>query len=717
VVLRHRPHPAALGQVARDRPPRAPAVVAAQQVRLEVAGLVTVHRDEDRVPLQPGGLHLVDEEVVGHARQLVGLLPRLPAILRHLHVPIVRARVDQPLDQRRLAEGGDGREHRHRAVVPQRVGAPGPAHDRLLEAEDVAGEVGADLRPRVAPVVAAPHVLRPVVEARVRVRRDDDGRVPVEAQRGLVGAGPRADVDGLLALAVVAQQVPFLPLEVDDVGVGGVHGHRVAVGAVRDDPVGVADAVVVQRARGPGLGAVVLRPAVDEVEGLRIVQGDLVELRDGEVLEEAPGLAAVPGFVDAPVAAVEDVAGVAGDECHRVVVAVLVLLADRPPRAPAVIGHAHVGIHLVDPVEGVRIREDLLIVVRPGAAADVAVALLPALAAVGRAVEPALVGRGLDGGVHDRGVHGRDGQADLPLVAGGQADGELAPGLAGVGGLVDAGVGAAAHERGDGAPALVGGRVDHVGVRRVELGARHAGVLVDLERDLPRRAAILRLVEASLATRRPERPFGRRVDHVGVPRVHEDPGDVLRLPEAGVRPGLAAVQALVDTVAGADVTAADVLPGPHPDRLVIARVDRQAADRVGRLLVEDGRPGRAAVLRLPHAARPDGDVPDVAVLWMDGDVADPPRHDRRPDVAEGQAGERGLVDQRLGSARLALRPGTLRRARWGGRGLRLRLLGGNGQGQGEQCGSKGKGASFHGLLLQEIPEGRGYHGLSLQAAS
>ena len=42
------------------------------------------------------------------------------------------------------------------------------------------------------------------------------------------------------------------------------------------------------RARGASLRRVVLRPAKDVVERLRVIKRDLVVLRDGQVLYEAP---------------------------------------------------------------------------------------------------------------------------------------------------------------------------------------------------------------------------------------------------------------------------------------------------------------------------------------------------------------------------------------------------------------------------------------------
>ena len=644
----------------------------------------------------------VDEEVVGHARQLLDLPPRRAAILRHLDHPIVRARVDQPLDQRRLAEGGDCREHRHRAVVPQRVGAPGAPHDRLRQAEDAAREVRADRLPRIAAVVAAPDVLGCVVDARVRVRADDDGRVPVEAERGIGRAGLRADVDRLVALAVVAEEVAFLPLEVDRVRVGGVDRDRVAVGAVGDRPVEVRDAVPVERARRPHLAAVVLRAAVHVVERQRIVEGQLVELRDGQVLEEAPRLAAVVRFVHAAVAAVEDVVSVARHERHRVVVAVLVLLGHAHERLAAVVRHHQARVHLVDAVERVRVGEDLLVVVRAGAAADERTALLETLALVRRAVEPALVGRGLDRRVDDTRVDRGDGEADLPDVALRQADLELSPRLARVLALVDGRFGAAAHERSHGAPALIRGGIQDVRVRRVHLGRRHARVLRDLERDHPRLPAVSGLVEAALAARRPQRPLRGGIHDERVARIDQDAGDVLRVLEPHVRPRLAAVQALVDAVAVAHVAPAHVFAGAHPHGLGIGRVQRDAPNRVRALRIEDRRPCRAGVLRLPHASRPDRHVPRGAPLRVNDDVADAARHDGRPDVAELEAGEEVGGDERRRRGGLRRRLGGLRGppGRLGHRAWRER--------QGRRSGFRRRAFSWHppGVGANHIPARR-----------
>ncbi len=345
------------------------------------------------------------------------------------------------------------------------------------------------------------------------------------------------------------------------------------------------------------------------------------------------------------------IVGVALDEGHGVVVAVLGVLVDPAPGLAAVVRGPEARVHLVDAVEDGRVGEDLLVVVRPGAAADIVAALLPALAAVRRAVEALLLRPGLDRSVNDARIHGRDRQPDLADVALGEAHGELAPGLAAVLALVDPRLGAAAHERGDAPAPLVGRCVDRVGVGGVELGRGHARVLGDREDERPGLAAVGRPIKAALAARGPERALGRDEDDVRVARVDQYPPDVLGLGEAHVRPGLAAVRAPIDAVAEADVTPADVLARAHPDVLGIGRVEGEAADRVRGLRVEDGRPGRAGVLRLPDAARAHGHVPGGPLQGMDGDVADPSRHDGRADVAEGEPREELRVEARSGRGR------------------------------------------------------------------
>ena len=128
---------------------------------------------------------------------------------------------------------------------------------------------------------------------------------------------------------------------------------------------------------------------------------------------------------------------------------------------------------------------------------------------------------------------------------------------------------------------------------------------------LPGLAAVGGLVEAAVAAGAPQRSLGGDVDDVRVARIDDDLADVLGVLQADVLPADAAVARAVDAVAVADAALGVVLAGAHPHGERVVGVEGQAADRVGALVVEDRRPGDAGVGRLPHAAGGRGDVPGV----------------------------------------------------------------------------------------------------------
>ena len=214
---------AALRQVAGDRGPGAAAVGALQQVGLEVAPLVVVEGGEHGVGVGARGDQVAD---VGRAPARRGSsrcarqVP--PPSSRDLDQAVVGAGVEQPLDERRLVERDERAVERGRGVLGHRVDAPHAAHHRQLVAVDVAGEVRRHRLPGVAAVVAAEQALGAEVEAGRRVRREEQRRRPVPAQRRLARLRLRLDVEDLAAPAVVADQAAVLRLRVDDVRVGRV---------------------------------------------------------------------------------------------------------------------------------------------------------------------------------------------------------------------------------------------------------------------------------------------------------------------------------------------------------------------------------------------------------------------------------------------------------------------------------------------------------------
>jgi hypothetical protein len=135
--------------------------------------------------------------------------------------------------------------------------------------------------------------------------------------------------------------------------------------------------------------------------------------------------------------------------------------------------------------------------------------------------------------------------------------------------------------------------------------------------------------------------------------------------EPQLLPVLTTVEAAVDAVAVADVPAADVFPRTDPDRLGTVGIDRHATDGVGHLLVEDRRPGRTGVGRLPHTAAADGNVPAALIFRVHRDVGDPAGHQGGAESAKLEPFERlGLqtrIIRRFGTVALLLRPDPKRK--------------------------------------------------------
>jgi len=328
---------------------------------------------------------------------------------------------------------------------------------------------------------------------------------------------------------------------------------------------------------------------------------------------------------------------VIGVDPERMVVHVLGRVADPSPVRAPVLGDHHPGVQAVDSIRILRIGDDLVVVLR--ARGHVVVHLLPGGAGVGAAEEPA----GLLGGLDDRvdGVRplGRDRQPDATHVGLGQTALQLLPGVAAVGALVDAGARAAVDQRPDVTPPLVGRRVQDGGVAGVHDHVHDAGVLVDLQDQLPGLASVVGPVEPAVAPGTPEGAHGGHVDDIPVGRMYQDLADVHRLLQADVLPVLAAVSGAVDSVAVGDAALAVVLARADPDDVGIGRIDGDAADGIAALVVEDRLPRDARVVGLPDIPRADRDVPVVGIARVDGDVADASRHQCRADAAEFQAGK------------------------------------------------------------------------------
>ena len=471
----------------------------------------------------------------------------------------------------------------------------------------------------------------------MRVRRDDERRVPIPAERRAVLVFLRLNADALAGTLVDACHHAVLERGVDRVRILGVDARHEAVAVLGHEPVLVQDAVLGTGPRRSAERIVVLQSAVDVIERRRVVGVDVVVLRERQVREEGPGRGAIKRAVEAAVVADQQVAGVVRIDPDDVVVDVHVPLAKRPQRLTAIVGDLEDHVGNVDAIDVNRVGEDVAVIHCTGVVVS---APLPGDAVVGRAIDAALAIGRLDVGVKDVGVHRRDSQADAPELLVGQSGGDLFPGLAAIGAAMDRAVGTAVDQRVETALPLVGRRDQHVGVARIEHDIGDAGVLGNLQHLRPRLAAVGRLVQPALAAGRPQRPLRGDVDGVAVPRVDDDPADVLGGLQPGIGPRTAAVFALVDAVAVGDRALRIALASADPDDVRPLWIERHPADRERSLCVEDRLPRGAAVDGLPHAAGGGPDVDDCLVRRIDSDRHHAARRDRGADRARFQTGER-----------------------------------------------------------------------------
>ena len=152
------------------------------------------------------------------------------------------------------------------------------------------------------------------------------------------------------------------------------------------------------------------------------------------------------------------------------------------------------------------------------------------------------------------------------------------------------------------AAALISGGIDRVGIVGVDRNIGEAGVLAYVQDLLPGLASVRRLVEAAIATGRPERTFRGDEDGVAVLRTDRDSTDVLRVLQANVGPALPSVFGFVDSIAVIDAALRVVLSGPSPDDRWIMWVEFHVPNRERAFILKNRIPGESIVVRLPDSA-------------------------------------------------------------------------------------------------------------------
>src|SRR5581483_8141692 len=487
----------------------------------------------------------------------------------------------------------------------------------------VAGEVGTDGGPAHAVVGGFEEHFGTVIDDAGIVGRERDRSGPLKAVDEIGGAvthgiqRPRGDLLRLAGRLVETGDESVVGAGIDDVGIAGIGNDEAAFAAADVKPIALGDGAVVAAA-GDGDGGVVLLRAVDVVEEL-IFGGDGIEMRGGLVVLGRPGFAAVGGDGGAAVIAFDHAGGIFGIDPEAVAIAMG--RANRLEGLAGIGGAVHASVEDVHRVGVLGIREDVREI--PGALREAVVVgqLVPGVAAVVRAVQAA--GFGFDESI-DAARAARSGRdSDAAVRTFGKAVAfEFFPGCAAVRGLIERASRTAAVEPPGCAHRLPHGGVENVRVGGIERDIDGAGLVVHIDDLLPGLAAVGGAEEAAFGVRAPGVAEGRDEDDVGIARVHDDAGDVARVVEADVRPGLTGVHGFIHPVAEGDVAANAGFAGADVDDVGIGRRHGNAADGRDRLLIEERNPGDAGVGGFPDAAGDRAEIIRVGIAGNAGDRED-----------------------------------------------------------------------------------------------
>ena len=168
-------------------------------------------------------------------------------------------------------------------------------------------------------------------------------------------------------------------------------------------------------------------------------------------------------------------------------------------------------------------------------------------------------------------------------------------------------------------------------VRRIDDQVGCACVFVELKHVGPGPPAVRGLEDTPLDVRTKKVPDRSNPYGVRVGRVHEHASDRLRLTQANVLKRLPAVGRFVHTHAVRRALPVVGLTGADIDDVWARRRDRECADGVRLVFVEDWLERRAVVRGLPQPSGGKADVEDASVRRMDSDIVDSPSLTDRSD--------------------------------------------------------------------------------------
>src|SRR5262249_44333487 len=152
--------------------------------------------------------------------------------------------------------------------------------------------------PILAAIVRTEQLVPREIKASMRMRANNERRIPVITLRFDVLALDRCDRSPLAGFLVKANKPAILALGINDIRVGGIGVRGKPAPSIGRVPVRVDDARRAACFYRSAERVIVLQTAVNVIERQVIIDRNVIELSDRQVLLEDPVLPAVIAFVD-----------------------------------------------------------------------------------------------------------------------------------------------------------------------------------------------------------------------------------------------------------------------------------------------------------------------------------------------------------------------------------------------------------------------------------
>src|ERR1700722_4271194 len=145
-------------------------------------------------------------------------------------------------------------------------------------------------------------------------------------------------------------------------------------------------------------------------------------------------------------------------------------------------------------------------------------------------------------------------------------------------------------------------RINRVRIRWVDFNIASAGVFIFRNDFLPILAAVGRAIDASFFARSVRMPEDSGEHAGGIARIDGQRGNLLRIIEAEMFPGLARIRRFVDSISYREIGTMQSFAAAHKNNVWIGWRNGNRSDRLRRLVVENRIPGASVVVRFPDSA-------------------------------------------------------------------------------------------------------------------